>query len=89
MRFAEPSGTDPAFLDSDGGSTIANSFVENVKSGQNAIIAWKNANDVPKGRNACAIDCAASPHVFWYWDESSGVPVWTSKTKGATSWPSE
>ena len=76
-------------LDCDGGTAIANSFVTNVKGGQDVIIAWKNANDMAKGRNACAIDNSVSPHVFWYWDESSGTPVWTSKTKGAISWPSE
>ena len=32
---------------------------------------------------------SVSPPVFWYWDESSGTPVWTSKTKGPTSWTSE
>lgn len=74
-------------LDSDGGAAIATSFVANVQSGQDVIVAWKNSNDVAKGRNACVIDCSATPHVFWYWDESSGMPVWTKKTKGATSWP--
>ena len=76
-------------LDNDGGAAIASSFVANVKAGQNVIIAWRNANDSAKGRNACVIDCSTSPHVFWYWNETSGVPVWTSITKGATVWPSE
>ena len=76
-------------LDNDGGASIASSFVANVKAGQDVLIAWRNANDRAKGRNACAIDCSTSPHVFWYWNETSGVPVWTSRTKGATVWPSE
>ncbi len=51
--------------------------------------AWKNANDRAKGRNACVIDCSKTPHQFWFWDESSGIHVWTSKIKGVTSWPNE
>lgn len=38
------------------------------------------------GRNACVIDCSKAPHHFWFWDESSGIPVWTKKEKGAVSW---
>lgn len=73
-------------LDSDGGSAIASSFSSNIKSGMDVIAAWRNANDNAKGRNACVIDCSKTPHEFWYWNESSGSPVWTKVTKGAMSW---
>ena len=73
-------------LDSDGGSAIASSFSSNIKSGMDVITAWRNANDNAKGRNACVIDCSKTPHEFWYWNESSGSPVWTKVTKGAMSW---
>ena len=76
-------------LDTDGGSSIASAFVRNIKSGKDIITSWRDANDTAKGRNACVIDCSISPHKFWFWDETSGTPVWTIKTKGVTSWPSE
>ena len=76
-------------LDNDGGDIISRSFIANVRAGQDIVTAWKNANDTDKGRNACAIDCSTSFHKFWFWDESSGTHVWTCKTKGVNSWPSE
>ena len=48
--------------------------------------AWKNANDLDNGRNACVIDCSKTPHQFWFCDESSGIPVWTNAVKGVQSW---
>ena len=72
--------------DEDGGVDIATSFATDVRGGKSVVEAWRNANDRAKGRNACAIDCSRVPHVFWFWDESSGSPTWTSKTKGAVSW---
>ena len=73
-------------LDTDGGSSIAAEFVANIRSGKDVITAWRNANDTAKGRNACVIDCSKTPHQFWFWDESSGSPVWTKKEKGTVSW---
>ncbi len=76
-------------LDSRGGTSIASRFAEQIKSGSPVIEAWKIANDCPEGRNACAIDCSSNNHEFWFWDESSGHAVWTSKKKGITGWPEE
>lgn len=73
-------------LDTDGGSAIASAFVGNIKSGNDIITAWRDANDTAKGRNACVIDCSRTPHQFWFWDESSGSPIWTKKEKGVASW---
>ena len=39
-----------------------------------------------KAWNACAIDVSSVPHKFWYWEETSGVPVWTNVVKGVNSW---
>lgn len=75
--------------DDDGGNAIAHNFKENLNAGQDYITAWKNANDCDKGRNACAIDCSQTPHRFWYWDETTNIPVWTMKTKGESVWPNE
>ncbi|MBR4652445.1 MAG: hypothetical protein IKO72_03725 [Kiritimatiellae bacterium] len=65
---------------------IASAFVGNIKSGNDIITAWRDANDTAKGRNACVIDCSRTPHQFWFWDESSGSPIWTKKEKGVASW---
>ncbi len=73
-------------LDTDGGSSIAFAFVDNIQRGKDIITSWRNANDTDKGRNACVIDCSKTPHQFWFWDESSGNPIWTNKTKGPVSW---
>lgn len=73
-------------LDSQGAVDIASDFAMKVKEGKDFLQAWKEANDRSTGRNACAIDCTSVPHRFWYWDETSGVPVWTRIDKGATSW---
>jgi hypothetical protein len=55
------------------------------------IAAWGSANNPTypireRCINACAIDASKVPHEFWYWDETSGQPVWTKKTKGLTGW---
>ncbi|MBR4611897.1 MAG: hypothetical protein IKO40_04185 [Kiritimatiellae bacterium] len=73
-------------LDSQGAVSIASDFALNVKNGLGFVQAWKEANDRPEGRNACVIDCTVTPHRFWYWDETSGNPIWTRIDKGATSW---
>ena len=73
-------------LDTDGGSAIASAFVANIKSGKDIIASWRDANDTAKGRNACVIDCSKTPRQFWFWDESSGSPIWTKKEKGTVSW---
>ncbi len=73
-------------LDSQGAVDIASDFATNVKGGKDFLQAWKEANDRNAGRNACAIDCTSIPHRFWYWDETSGRPVWTQVDKGTTSW---
>ena len=73
-------------LDDKGADEIALDFSTKVKGGMGFLQAWKEANDRGIGRNACAIDCTTSPHQFWYWDETSGSPVWTSVNKGASSW---
>ena len=66
-------------LDTDGGSSIVAAFVRNLKSGKDIIVSWRDANDTAKGRNACVIDCSKTPHQYWFWNESSGSPVWTKK----------
>ena len=68
---------------------IDEAFASNVRNGQGFVTAWKNANSTTSGMNACAIDCSGNPHRFWYWDERTGTPVWTSKTKGTGAWPNE
>ena len=73
-------------LDNQGSVDIAMDFAAKVKGGMGYLQAWKEANDRNAGRNACAIDCTTSTHSFWYWDETSGSPVWTRNNKGATSW---
>ena len=73
-------------LDDKGADEIALDFSTKVKGGMGFLQAWKEANDRGIGRNACAIDCTTSPHQFWYWDETSGSPVWTHVDKGASSW---
>lgn len=73
-------------LDADGGSAIASAFVANIKGGKDIITSWRDANDTAKGRNACVIDCSKTPRQFWFWDESSGSPIWTKKEKGTMSW---
>lgn len=73
-------------LDSQGAPEIALAFVDNLKSEMSAIDAWRDANSNTSGLNACAIDVSAIPHKFWYWDETSGVPVWTNAVKGVQSW---
>ncbi len=73
-------------LDSQGAVDIASDFATKVKGGKDFLQAWKEANDRDAGRNACAIDCTSIPHRFWYWDETSGRPVWTRIDKGSTSW---
>lgn len=73
-------------LDNNGGNAIAQNFVTNLNAGQDWIVAWENANDCNDGRNACAIDCRDTPHVFWYWHEENGSCTWTSVQKGATGW---
>lgn len=73
-------------LDTDGGSLIASAFIANIKSGKDVITSWRDANDIAKGRNACVIDCSRIPHQFWFWDESTGSPIWTKKEKGVVSW---
>ena len=72
-----------------GKSTLVEAFASNVRNGQGFVTAWKNANSTTSGMNACAIDCSGNPHRFWYWDERTGTPVWTSKTKGTGAWPNE
>ena len=73
-------------LDNQGAVDIATDFSAKVKGGMGYLQAWKEANDRNAGRNACAIDCTTIPHSFWYWDETSGNPVWTRINKGTTSW---
>ena len=73
-------------LDNQGAVPIAEDFAAKIKNGMDYIQAWKEANNRPTGRNACAIDCTVSPHRFWYWDETSGTPEWTRIDKGGTSW---
>ena len=73
-------------LDNQGAVDIATDFADKVKGEKGYLEAWKEANDRNAGRNACAIDCTTTPHQFWFWDETSGSPVWTRIDKGTTSW---
>lgn len=73
-------------LDADGGDAITAAFIAHIKSGKDIITSWRDANNTAKGRNACVVDCSKTPHQFWFWDESSGSPIWTKKVKGSASW---
>ena len=73
-------------LDTQGATAIASTFVQNIKNNMPAIDAWRDANSSTSTLNACAIDASSIPHKFWYWDETSGVPVWTNAVKGVQSW---
>ena len=73
-------------LDNLGATKIAQDFSANLKAGKGPIEAWKLANDNNEGRNACAIDCGSTPHVYWYWHEEHDVSIWTNKVKGLSSW---
>ncbi|MFA5203680.1 MAG: hypothetical protein WC708_04665 [Lentisphaeria bacterium] len=73
-------------LDNQGSAGIISTFSAAVNGGASVIDAWRQANDLGIGRNACAIDINSNPHVYWYWDEASGTPVWTSVVKSGGSW---
>ena len=73
-------------LDSAGTAGIINSFFTAYNGGASIPAAWGTANNLAIGRNACVIDTSVTPHEYWYWDETSGTPVWTKKIKGATGW---
>lgn len=73
-------------LDGQGADLIAAAFVDNIQAGVLPIEAWREANNRSVSRNACALDVSSDIHKFWYWDETSGIPVWTNIVKGVTSW---
>lgn len=73
-------------LDNQGSAGIISNFLSARSGGESIINAWKQANDLGTGRNACVIDVISSPHVYWYWDETSGPAVWTNITKSGGSW---
>ena len=73
-------------FDTQGATAIASTFVQNIKNNMSAIDAWRDANSSASTFNACAIDASSIPHKFWYWDETSGHPVWTNVVKGVQSW---
>ena len=73
-------------LDNQGSAGIISNFISALDGGASVVDAWKQANDLGIGRNACVIDCSTTPHVYWYWDETSGAPVWTSVIKSGGSW---
>jgi hypothetical protein len=73
-------------LDNQGAVDVINRYTSH---GGNPIEAWSHANDpsvTPTASNACAIDTTTTPHEYWYWNETSGSPVWTNQVKGATGW---
>jgi hypothetical protein len=73
-------------LDTQGADSIAADFTAGLNAGKHVITAWRDANDRGIARNACLIDTASSPPVYYYWDEQGENPVWTSITKGAGGW---
>ena len=73
-------------LDSAGGVDVAQGFASALSTGKGLIEAWREATDSDATRNACAIDRTAVPHVYWFWDEQSGVPIWTNAVKTAKGW---
>ena len=73
-------------LDGAGGVDVVQNFVSSVSSGSGLIEAWRDATDSGAARNACAIDKTVVPHVYWFWDEQSGVPIWTNAVKTAEGW---
>jgi uncharacterized protein (DUF2141 family) len=73
-------------LDNQGSAGIISNCLSALSGGASVVNAWKQANDLGIGRNACVIDCSANPHVYWYWDETSGTAVWTNVMKSGGSW---
>jgi hypothetical protein len=73
-------------LDNQGTAQIITDFFTAYNNGSSIPEAWKQANDLGIGRNACVIDTTATPHEYWYWDETSGSPIWTKITKGINGW---
>ncbi|NLX14794.1 MAG: hypothetical protein GXY44_14245 [Phycisphaerales bacterium] len=73
-------------LDNQDSSGIISYFLSVLGNGASIVNAWKQANDLGVGRNACVIDCSTNPHVYWYWDETSGPAIWTNVIKSGGSW---
>ena len=73
-------------LDGAGGLAVVQEFASSVSDGGNLIEAWRDATNSNAARNACAIDKTVVPHVYWFWDEQSGSPVWTNVVKTAEGW---
>ncbi len=69
-----------------GTKKIIGDFLSAVDDGKSIPEAWQMANPVTKGPNACVIDCSKIPHEYWYWDETSGSPVWSKVEKGVDGW---
>ena len=69
-----------------GTKEIVANFLSAVGDGSSIPEAWKSANPVTKGANACVIDCSKVPHEYWYWDETSGSPIWSKVVKGVDGW---
>ena len=65
---------------------MAQGFATALSSGKGLTEAWRDATDSGATRNACAIDKTVVPHVYWFWDEQSGVPIWTNAVKTAEGW---
>ena len=72
--------------DISGTKEMVRTFLTQVASGKTIPEAWSIASPVTKGPNACVIDCSKEPHEYWYWDETSGSPVWTKIEKGVSGW---
>lgn len=73
-------------LDNQGATAILENFLQRWNAGENVLEAWKNANNQGVGRNACAIDCNAEPHRYWYWQESMLGTTWTNQIKTGGHW---
>ncbi len=70
-------------LDKQGATAIATSFASQITSGKNPIEAWRIANDLSAGRNACAIDLSSTPAKFRYWKRVGWKSyTWDCKTEG-------
>lgn len=86
VRNGNDGVTATAPLDGAGGTNVVQSFVSSIASGMGMIEAWRNATDSGCARNACAIDKTVVPHVYWFWDEQTGTPIWTNAVKTAKGW---
>jgi hypothetical protein len=72
--------------DISGTDKLVKKFLLEIKKGISIPEAWKLANPITVGPNACVIDCSKKPYEYWYWDEKTGEAIWTKVKKGVDGW---